>query len=684
MKMNKKHLLLACSSLFVMASIASCSGDNGGESSSSIIPESSSSSTSKEDSSLHEVSDTGAPLLTSGTLHQISIVENARTFIKNENGVASSEYKIIYDDSSSNATKAASYFSAQINNASGFSLPLVKVSEFTDILSKKSKYIIIGCEELFDEAGKSMPKEELGISGYYISSYGNSLFFIAPHNEGYNMGVLRLLNAICGFDMVSEDTIVYSSSAATLPDIEIVEAPDSQWRNYTNYMTDATKYGLGFSENFEMMRVKRKDGKTGATVHNIFDYLPKETYADQKKYPDSYHPEWYSDDLSQLCYTAHGNSTSLNEMVDAVYEVLESTVDANPNASICSFTQADIATSCGCESCLNQKKKDGAVSGALIRFANKLDDKLQAHLKEEAEKNQTEKRTVYVCIFSYHASFEPPTTSPEVDPSLKCNDDVMVFTAPIYANFTKSFYEEENERYAQNIIDWNKYTKHIMSWVYETDYHHYMYPYNTYSSMMETYRFLKEHGTYAIYNEGQRNSNNVTCFGKLKEYLDSKAQIDVNASYDEYTDKFFKYYFDDASSIMRKYYEEMRAYETYLEDHTEEYGLNGGVYQEIGSDPAYWPKRLLLSWLDEMNEAEKAIAHYKTTEPEKYARLHKHILVETLFPRYALCDLHADTYSSSEILALRKAFKKDGDELGLMEHMEHHYITEKYEEWGIN
>lgn len=679
MKSKAKHILLAASSLTLFLALASCGkgeGEDGCDSASSSV----------NDTSLQKpVDDGGAPLLKEGTLHKISVKENGlRAFISNAGGELSSDYKVIYDDSDSDVTTASSYFVSQISNASGFSLPMFKRSEFSGSLSKSSKYIVIGCKDLFYESGKSMPEDNLGISGYYISGYGSSLFFVANKGEGYHMGVLRLLNAICGFDMISEDTIVFNNKAETLPDIEIIEAPDSQWRNYTNFITDATRYGLGYSLNFEMMRTVRKDGKTGATVHNIFDYLPKETYANSKGNPDQYHPEWYSDDLSQLCYTAHGDENSLNAMVDAAYEVLEATVDANPNASICSFTQADINTSCGCDSCVAQKKKDGAVSGTIIRFVNKLDDKLQEHLKEKAEKEGKEKRTVYVCFFSYHASFEPPTTSVETDPTLKCNDDVMVFTAPIYANFTKSFYEEANSRYATNIIDWSKYTKNVMAWVYETDYHHYMYPYNTYSSMMETYRFLKQYGAYAIYNEGQRASNNVTCFGKLKEYLDAKAQIDVNASYSECVDKFFANYFDDAAPIMRNYYEEMRAWETYLEDHPEKYGLGGGVYQEIGSDPSYWPKQMLLNWLSQMDEAEKAIAHYKVSDPVKYAKLHKHILIETLFPRYALCDLHADTYSSSEITALRKAFKEDGDSLGLIEHMEHHYITEKYEEWGIN
>ncbi len=668
MKSRKKRLLFAFSSLALISSLASCgsAGDIDSNPSSSEAP-----SPSKV------VDDGGAPLLSEGTLHQISIQENTlRSFIKKSDGESQSEYQVIYEDSNSDIATAASYFSAQIAGASGFSLPLTKRSEFEGSVKKSSKCIVIGCFDLFYEAGLSMPEEKLGISGYYIVSYGNSLFFLAPHNEGYHMGVLRLLNAICGFDMISEDTIVYENAAESLPDIEIVEAPDSQWRNYTNYITDATRYGLGYSLNYEMMRAVREDGKTGNAVHNIFDYLPKETYV-------SAHPEWYSDDLSQLCYTAHGNEESLNQMVDEAFKVLKNTVGANPNSSIVSFTQADINSSCSCPTCLEQKKKDGAVSGAIIRFTNKLDDKLQNYLEEQAKSKNEEKREVYLCFFSYHASFEPPTTSVEEDPTLKCNDDVMVFTAPIYANYTKSFYQEENSRYATNIINWNKYTKNIMSWVYETDYHHYMYPYNTYSSMMETYRFLKQHGTYAIYNEGQRNSNNVTCFGKLKEYLDAKAQIDVNASYSEYADKFFANYFDDAAPIMRNYYEEMRAWETYLESHPEQYGLGGGVYQEIGSDPAYWPKQMLLGWLEQMEAAEKAILHYKNSDPVKYAKLHKHILIETLFPRYALCDLHADTYTNSEILALRTAFKKDGDALGLIEHMEHHYISEKYEEWGL-
>ena len=92
---------------------------------------------------------------------------------------------------------------------------------------------------------------------------------------------------------------------------------------------------------------------------------------------------------------------------------------------------------------------------------------------------------------------------------------------------------------------------------------------------------------------------------------------------------------------------------------------------------------MLEGWLAMMDRAYKAVGYLELEDPALYRKLVKHIKIESLFPRYALCTLHESSYTASELLKLRKEFKADGDELGLVEHKEHDYITTIYKEWGL-
>ncbi len=623
----------------------------------------------------------GYPLLLEGTLHDVNVKYGSRQFVKSD---GTTDYQIIYDASQSGAGEAASCIVSNVFNATGAMMESINVNDFEDSISRSNKYIIVGSSDLFEDTGKEMPDyDTLGVAGYYISSYGNNVFVMAHRIGGYQRAALSFLKHTVGYDMIVEDTVIYERDGSIMPDFEITERPDFDWAHPTNNMTSATKYGLGYSTLYSYIVPTPENPKAAAkTVHNVFNYLDPDIHCVASD-PDNYHPEWFSDSGEQLCYTAHGDEESLELMVDKAFETVKKSIAHESNSNILNFTDNDVGNSCQCDACQKSIAQDGGISGATIRFVNRLDDKLQAYLKEEAETKHSEKRTIHLQFFAYLSSLQPPTVSVEDDPSLKLNPDVYVLIAPLHANYTKTFYDDVNKTYADNIKEWRKYASHITAWLYETDYHHYIYPYNTYSSMMVNYRFVKSQGASNIYNEGQRYNLNVTCFGKLKEYLDSKAHFDVNASYTEYTNKFFANYFQDAASIMREYYEELIGWETYLESKPEVYGLGGGVYQEIGDKAEYWPKQMLVNWLSKMDEAYKAIEKYETTDSSLYKTLKKHILIETMFPRFALCNLHGSTYTAEELKQLRLSFKKDAESIGMVEHKEHYYIDSVYSSWGI-
>lgn len=615
-------------------------------------------------------------------LHKVKVTPSNKTFVSNAGTAAAvTEYKILADNANNYALRAASFMAGQLSSATGatFKVELYNAGDDNPI-NPSAKYIVIGCKGLFAQCGLSMPEDDLGPAGYYIRSYGDSVFIEVKMNDGYQMGTLAFLRETVGYDMIAHDTVVYEKDGATLPEMEIIERPDFDYRNMTNWMTEEGKYGMGYNYQSIFTYISQDGGKTDrAAVHNIFKYLPTELYLADN-------PEWYSSNSThrQLCYTAHGNPEKYESMQQTMLDVMMKCIIAQPDQSVVTVTQEDAAVCCDCDECLKVIEKDGSISATIIRYMNDLDKKLQKALTDYAEQTNTERRTIQLAFFAYHTSYNPPSTPVSEDPTLKCSPNITVFIAPIYARYVNSFYEEENRVYADTVRAWSEYTDNIMAWVYETNYHHYMFPYNTYSTMMDTYYFFKQQGANIIYNEGQRWSENVTCFGKLKEYLDAKAQFDVTVSYEECKDKFFKNYYGAAADIMEQYYNELRQWETYLES-VDDYGLGGGIYEEIGltTTPYYWPKEMLDDWLDLMEKAKKSVAYLELSDPELYQKLIKHIEIEELFPKYALCTLHESCYTASAMHEMRVEFKALADKLGLVEHKEHDYITTIYKQWGL-
>lgn len=611
------------------------------------------------------------------TVHEVNLVDNpGRKFTSPLDGslLRTTEYSVVYNEQVNIAARCASFLSRQLGDATSATFPVYSLSEYTVLgynFGPNDKVIAIGCREAFTKDGLTFPEKVHTTAGYYIKNVRNKFYIEANDSYGYQEATLAFARNTVDYDMIEEDTIVFEDpNIETLPDMEIIERPDYQGNTPTNNFTADKRFGIGFDMTYPFMMVTRPDGKTGRNWHNVFDFAPIEMYGLE-------HPKWYADNNQQMCYSAHGDAAEYEAMVKQFAQVGINSLNDHLDCPILNITSNDIGSSCECDACLALKEKDGASSGQVIRFMNDVDKIIQAEMKKQ-------NRVSFELFFAYLGYQSAPTTTVEADPTLKCNDQVMVCVAPLHAIYTKTFYDEVNKEFADQFVNWSKYCSNIVAWLYETNYHHYMYPYNTYSTMMDNYRYARENGATIILNEGQRKSANVPCFGHLKEYLCSKSQFDITSNFNEYSDKFFKYYYLDAAEIMRKYFEELIAWETKLENDPTT-GLGGGVYEEIGSNASFWPKQLLLNWLSMLDQATSLIAKYEATDLTLYKKLVKHINIERLFPMFCLCDKHADSYTQSEILALRKEFKALADDLGLIEFAEHDGdISIKYNEWGIN
>lgn len=677
--------IMLCAAMFT-ATAASCRKSGGGES----VPDNSSDVISDKEEHTIE-----------NTLHKINIIENAsRTFVANKK----SDYVILADNNGEKMSKAVDLIVKNVNAATGVTLKSEIYAEGREKeWTSDDKLIVFDNDAVFRKAGLTMPEDDLGYGGYYIKTVGNTVFIMCATDEGCQLGAIKFLEAAVGYDMLSADCVVFEKSGETLPDMDIIERPDYEYRMASTFkMPTSAVYGMGFNmatlDSMFMPVPNRETGKGADTQHNSFNFLPPSMYNDESK-PESYHPKWFShagnEAQEQLCYTAHGDTTEYSLMVDTLYEYLKEIVDANPDKQNITITHQDNQSYCDCDDCLKVINEYGAISAAYIMFLNDVDDKLQADLDREAAENGTKKREVNLIFFAYHGTKESPTYLGEdgqyhaTSEKVIMNKNVGVLIAPIESYYTSSFYEKKNieKGESEQIKSWSCLTDKVYMWTYETYFNNYLYPYNSWDAMVENYRFCLENHAVYIFNQGQTNQSSPTGFMAFKYYIDSKAGINVNVSYAELEEKFFRGYFKEAAEPMKKYFDALRGRLSYLENtysETVDGGINNGSSSNVLAKKKYWEYRTLAEYIDYMSAATEAIAKYETTAPETYTALKNHITIESLFPRYALITLYGEQMSSEQSDEMKKSFVEDCNALGVTQEGESNNkkLSTLFAKWG--
>lgn len=622
------------------------------------------------DKPVNTVTESEEHFVTNG-LHNVKVTDSDRKF--RENG--ETQYKIVFTDNSYNR-KAASFMVQHISKALGVSVKSEVAAEDTTYTAD-AKVIVLNVPSMFTAAGLSMPSADLGINGYYIKNVGNSYFIATQEQTGIQNGAIAFLRHFIGYEMYAVDTVVYDRKEDTIPDMEIVERPDFDLRVQGNKVTSDAIYGMGFQDSGSIFIAVE-----GETWHNSLNFLPKETY-------QASHRKWYSTKGNEVCYTAWGDDNELELMTTTVADKMVKYANDNPTKPNICFTIEDHNDNCDCGGCkASREAYNGTDSAAVIKFTNKVNRKVQAKLLEQANGVEANKRKLNILFFAYTKMEKPPVVMDEttgkwkpIDDSVICDPEVGVYIAPIYAAYNQSFYHENNVS-AKNIIEgWGALSNKLYMWLYETNYSHYLYPINTYDTMIETYRFCKANNAEYMMNEGQYNQGNVTHFSKLKEYFNARAEFNVNDNYASIVNDFFKNYFGEAEEPMRRYFDELQAHLRYLEA-AYPADVNGNIYNPM-EQTKLWPSGTLRGYLKLIDEAYEKIEPLQKNDPERYEVLKKHIKLESIFPRFALLSLYSGTFAPTDLYNARLEFKGDCKDFDIVYVKEYTSIDTVFADWGL-
>ena len=650
-----------------------------------------------------------------GTLHDVNVdyEKPVSDFVTNGN----CGYRVVIGND--DTREAALFVLSRITEATG---AFVDKAEIGDVkITKTSKYIVFGAD--LSKYGLTMPGfDTLNVSGYRIQNYGSNVFINAHAQRGYQMGGIAFLRAALGYDMFSADLVIYDkvddSGKTVMPAMDITEKPDYDYITDSNKIDSTAEYGMGY---YSQSAVFMDPSNSGTRwVHNVLDFITggegdslNESAALKAVKNDPVKRKWLAQDGKQICFTAHGDIESYNAMVEAFVSHAKTTIikeqsktrDTLLISAMDNLVENPAVPRCTCDACnASNEYYGGTMAGAQLILVNTVAKRVSEWLKDE-EGGLAEfgyERKIYFGFLSYSASQKPPVEEDangnaklkkicyfNVDDSgnvvkdersedLKCEDNVLIYTTAS-GDMTKPIYESSN---VNSYINWGLLGGDLYIWSYERNYKNYLFPFNSYGACFASMRFWKTCGARYVYWEGTWENSNCSGFAKLNDYIDAKAAFDVNADYQALVDKFFKYYFGEGSEYMYEYFVGVQVQTRNTNDRAGKGYPQTDAYVE---NKEFWPFGLINTWNGLIEKAQEAVSVNKGVDDERYEVLSKHILIESLFPRYLYCDMYADMFDDDTLLSMRKEFVKDFKALANSHHREHFTFDEEVlPSWGLN
>lgn len=561
------------------------------------------------------------------------------------------------------------------------------------------KYISIGETKLLEEAGIALDFDVLGYSGYIIKTMGNSVFLAGTGSYGYGnlYAVYEFLEHTIDYEIYFSDEIVYDTGVENLklPDFDVLDVPDFEWR-VASYRPMSGS--VAEADRFRMLGRSDYSGITdgfmgispgGSVSHTLDSIFPRETtyydgYGVREGYKEK-HPKWLSTEAHQWCFTAHGDDAELQAFVDeTVRHIDEDILAKQPSAAIYNLGTADYNSWCECETCLAAKEKYGTDAAVYIQWANRVAEKVETLIEEK----YPERRGFLLTIFAYYATEAAPVVSGNggwepIDESVVLRDNLGILYAPINANFRYSLgtdLVEDNRYYYETGLKWTACAENMLTWFYSASFKtSYLAPYNSFDSIQDLYRDAKAFNSVWMQDQAQHGQMGATAFNRLKAYLASKLQWQIELDCSVLIDDWFKNYFKVASEPMRRYFDEMRTQLNVIQAIAPELNRNNSDIRSA----EYFPKPLLERWMSYIDEAYEAIAPLEQSDAALYRKLYDRICLESISPRYLLLWLYGGRYDEDVEAEMRLTFKSDCIRLNVNQHNESEDMTVVWEGWGI-
>lgn len=603
------------------------------------------------------------------------------------------EYKLVVPSEQSKYIKMAKReFNYLFLQATGISLNTVTDDQAT--YDENAKYISLGKTSLLTAAGITADKKTLGTEGHKIVTEGQSVFLVGGTDEGTLYAVYTFMEINFNYDCFYNDCISIDRNVTSvkLRDYKVTDIPDIPVRfqdggsmlaldvTYDEYYPARMRELHPYWDNAYELTVYPKFGvyKNGKKDTNTETVFPRSDLF-------AAHGSWYSDNGSQMCYTAHGSPEEFKMMTQyAAAKVIDSFIaspasENDPPETVVTISCEDNQNGCTCAECARYSNIYGTNSAAVIIFFNEVgrivdewtkgkplselfdgDGDISKMIREESGIDRVDDdRTPYIredyhiIFFAYYMYTMAPCTyndkgeATPVDDKVLMRDNIGVWLANIDADYTQSVYSETNKFAANNIRGWAALTDFVWNYSYWINFRTYNWFYDFFSYFNEdAYALMAANNTKTYYHQSSNTMSVTTNFRQLGSYLNSKLGWNSSLKASDLIDKYFKAMYKEAAPVMKRLFTEARAHYVNI---CYKYNLYG-TYScgNAKENKLYVPLNTMYSFLNRCDEALAAIEKYKDTDNETYTMIKNHIGMEMISPLYWILKFYADDISLSE------------------------------------
>lgn len=437
-----------------------------------------------------------------------------------KNGKATT--KIVCANNSKNTKDAAKILNRFVKEISGAELKI-------EILDNSSNLYLNGKEikrRKTTKPGKGVISigeisNKVGEDGFEIICKDGNLTIKNGIGRGAVYGVCELLEKYIGMDYLSYETYnVPKIKTIELPKINDLQTPAFEFRQTFNYANKDQLF-----KDFRRLEDVHDIFTANLWVHTFNRILPSSVYGKA-------HPEYYSfirgkhrpGDHSQWCLTNP-------EVFDEVCKNLDKIFAENPDKQMIAVSQNDgNDTYCTCPECSKVDEYEGAHSGSLIRFLNKL-----------ATKYPDKKFITLAYLYTMH----PPKY-------VKPLPNVYIMLCDIDVKREVALTDNASgQDFMKALRGWAAITNNIFIWDYCINFDNMVEPFPNLHILQKNIQLFKKYHASMLF---EQSSNTVgTDMAELRTYLISKLMWEPNADVDALTKHFLKAYYKDAAPYIYKY-----------------------------------------------------------------------------------------------------------------------------------
>lgn len=423
---------------------------------------------------------------------------------------------------------AARELQGHLQSVTGARLPIHKEGD----VPPGAGQIVVGPSAAFRSALGGVDMNALGRDGIVMKTVGGNLYLAGGRPRGTLYAVYTFLEDVVGCRWwSSKESHVPKRPTLDVPTLDVVYAPKLQYREafYRDAFDGVFAARCKCNGHFE--RVTPEYGghyRLLGWCHTFNQLLPPEKYFGA-------HPEWYSEingkrvaERSQLCLT---NEEMRKELTKNALEWIRK----EPDAGMISIAQNDWNGACECANCCAVVEREGAQSGMLVEFVNKVAGDIEREFPG-----------FLVETLAYQYTRQPPK---HVAP----RRNVVVRLCTIECSYAEPLASgPQNEKFRRDIEGWSAVAPQLYIWDYVTNFANYILPHPNLRVLAPNIRFFVSHNAIGLFEQGDSGS---TCgdFVEMRAWALAHLMWDPSRDEKALLREFREGYYGPAAAPLQEY-----------------------------------------------------------------------------------------------------------------------------------